>query len=150
MDKFAIETKCIQSGYKPQNGEPRVLPIAMSTTYKYDSSEHLGELFDLKADGHMYTRISNPTVAAVEAKIADLEGGTGALLTSSGQAANLLAILNITQAGDNIVSMSSIYGGTVNLFAVTLKKMGIETRFATDSMTDEEIESWKHNKSLAV
>ena len=141
MDKFAIETKCIQSGYKPQNGEPRVLPIAMSTTYKYDSSEHLGDLFDLKADGHMYTRISNPTVSAVEAKIADLEGGTGALLTSSGQAANLLAILNITQAGDNIVSMSSIYGGTVNLFAVTLKKMGIETRFATDSMTDDEIEA---------
>ncbi len=141
MDKFKIETKCIQSGYKPGNGEPRVLPVAMSTTYKYDSSEHLGKLFDLKADGHMYTRISNPTVSAVEDKIADLEGGSGALLTSSGQAANLIAILNIAQCGDNIVSMSSIYGGTVNLFAVTLKRMGIETRFANDSMTDAEIES---------
>ncbi len=140
-EKYLVETKCIQSGYKPGNGEPRTLPINMSTTYKYDSSEHLGLLFDLKVDGHMYTRISNPTVACVEEKIADLEGGTGAILTSSGQAANLIAILNITSAGDNIVSLSSIYGGTVNLFAVTLKKMGIETRFITDSMSDEEIEA---------
>lgn len=140
MNKYAIETKCIQSGYKPKNGEPRVLPVNMSTTYKYDSSKHLGKLFDLKVDGHMYTRISNPTVSCVEEKIAELEGGTGALLTSSGQAANLLAILNITSAGDNIISMSSIYGGTVNLFAVTLKKMGIETRFVTEDMTDEEID----------
>ena len=141
MSDFKIETKCIQSGYTPGNGEPRVLPICQSTTYKYDSAAHLGDLFDLKAPGHMYSRISNPTVDAVEKKIADLEGGTGAVLTSSGQAANLLAILNITSAGQNIVSMSSIYGGTINLFAVTLKKIGIEVRFVTPEMSDEEVES---------
>ena len=139
MSNYKIETKCIQSGYKPANGEPRVLPICQSTTYKYDSADHLGDLFDLKAPGHMYSRISNPTVDAVEKKIADLEGGTGAVLCSSGQAANLLAILNITSAGQNIVSMSSIYGGTVNLFAVTLKRLGIEVRFATPEMSDEEV-----------
>ena len=141
MSEFKIETKCIQSGYTPGNGEPRVLPICQSTTYKYDSAAHLGDLFDLKAPGHMYSRISNPTVDAVEKKIADLEGGTGAVLTSSGQAANLLAILNITSAGQNIVSMSSIYGGTINLFAVTLKRLGIEVRFVTPEMSDEEVES---------
>lgn len=139
MSDYKIETKCIQSGYQPENGEPRVLPIYQSTTYKYDSSTHLGALFDLKAPGHMYTRISNPTVECVEKKIADLEGGTGAVLCSSGQAANLLAILNITSAGQNIISMSSIYGGTINLFAVTLKKIGIEVRFVTPEMTDDEI-----------
>ena len=133
------ETICIQSGWKPKNGEPRVLPIYQSTTYKYDSASHLGDLFDLKAPGHMYSRISNPTVDAVEKKIADLEGGTGAVLCSSGQAANLLAILNITSTGQNIISMSSIYGGTINLFAVTLKRLGIEVRFVTPEMTDEEI-----------
>ena len=141
MSSFKIETKCIQSGYTPANGEPRVLPICQSTTYKYDSASHLGDLFDLKAPGHMYSRISNPTVDAVEKKIADLEGGTGAVLCSSGQAANLLAILNITSAGQNIVSMSSIYGGTVNLFAVTLKRIGIEVRFVTPEMSDEEVAS---------
>ena len=139
MSNYKIETKCIQSGYTPKNGEPRVLPICQSTTYKYDSSEHLGDLFDLKVAGHMYSRISNPTVDAVEKKIADLEGGTGCVLCSSGQAANLLAILNITSAGQNIISLSSIYGGTVNLFAVTLKRLGIEVRFVTPDMTDEEI-----------
>ena len=141
MSSFKIETKCIQSGYTPANGEPRVLPICQSTTYKYDSASHLGDLFDLKAPGHMYSRISNPTVDAVEKKIADLEGGTGAVLCSSGQAANLLAILNITSAGQNIVSMSSIYGGTINLFAVTLKRLGIEVRFVTPEMSDEEVAS---------
>ncbi len=141
MSNFKIDTKCIQSGYKPANGEPRVLPIYQSTTYKYDSADHLGDLFDLKAPGHMYSRISNPTVDAVEKKIADLEGGTGAVLCSSGQTANLLAILNITSAGQNIVSMSSIYGGTVNLFAVSLKKIGIEVRFVTPEMSDEEVAS---------
>ncbi|MBO7310954.1 MAG: O-acetylhomoserine aminocarboxypropyltransferase/cysteine synthase [Clostridia bacterium] len=139
MSNFKIETKCIQSGYTPANGEPRVLPICQSTTYKYDSASHLGDLFDLKAPGHMYSRISNPTVDSVEKKIADLEGGTGAVLCSSGQAANLLAILNITSSGQNIVSMSSIYGGTINLFAVTLKKLGIEVRFVTPEMSDEEV-----------
>ena len=140
MSDFKIETKCIQSGYNPGNGEPRVLPIYQSTTYKYCSSEEVGDLFDLKADGHMYSRISNPTVAEVEKKITDLEGGTGAILTSSGMAAILLAVLNITKAGQNIVSLAAIYGGTVNLFAVTLKRFGIDVRFATASMTDEEIE----------
>ncbi len=141
MSDYKIETKCIQSGYTPENGEPRVLPIYQSTTYKYDSSEHLGKLFDLKADGHMYSRISNPTVSAVEEKIADLEGGVGALCTTSGQAASLLAVLNITSAGQNFVCLSSIYGGTINLFAVTIKRMGIEVRFVTQDMTDEEIEA---------
>ena len=123
MGDYKIETKCIQSGYKPENGEPRVLPIYQSTTYKYDSSEHLGDLFDLKAPGHMYSRISNPTLSCVEEKIADMEGGVGAALTTSGQAANLLAILNITSCGQNFVSLSSIYGGTINLFSVSLKRM---------------------------
>ncbi|MBQ2942730.1 MAG: aminotransferase class I/II-fold pyridoxal phosphate-dependent enzyme [Clostridia bacterium] len=141
MSDYKIETKCIQSGYTPKNGEPRVLPIYQSTTYKYDSSEHLGKLFDLKADGHMYSRISNPTVSAVEEKIADLEGGVGALCTTSGQAASLMAVLNITSAGQNFVCLSSIYGGTINLFAVTIKRMGIEVRFVTQDMTDEEIEA---------
>lgn len=140
MKDYKIETKCIQEGYKPKNGEPRVLPIYQSTTYKYDSSEHLAKLFDLKEEGHMYTRISNPTVDFVEKKIAALEGGVGAMCTSSGQSANMLAVLNITGAGQNFISFSSIYGGTVNLFAVTLKRLGVEVRFATPDMTDEEIE----------
>ena len=141
MDKnYKINTKCVQSGWAPKNGEPRVLPIYQSTTYKYDDSDYLGDLFDLKADGHMYSRISNPTAACVEKKIAELEGGVGAMLCSSGQMANMLAILNITSAGQNIISMSTIYGGTTNLFAVTLKKIGIEVRFVTPDMSDEEID----------
>ncbi|MBQ7354754.1 MAG: O-acetylhomoserine aminocarboxypropyltransferase/cysteine synthase [Clostridia bacterium] len=139
--EYQIETKAIQSGYQPGNSEPRVLPIYQSTTYKYDSADHLGDLFDLKADGHMYTRISNPTVAAVEAKIADMEGGVGALCTSSGQAASFISIFNITSCGQNIVASSAIYGGTTNLLAVTMKRMGIEIRFATPDMTDEQIEA---------
>ena len=134
-----IETKCVQAGYQPENGQPRILPIYQSTTYKYDSAEHLGKLFDLSVPGHMYTRISNPTVEMVEEKIAALEGGVGAMLTSSGQAANLLAVLNIASAGDNIVCSSAIYGGTINLFAFTLKRLGIETRFFTPEATDDEI-----------
>ena len=141
MSNYKLDTLCVQGGYKPENGEARTLPIYQSTTYKYDSADHLGDLFDLKADGHMYSRISNPTLACVEAKIAEMEGGVGAMLVSSGQAANLTAVLNITSAGQNIISLASIYGGTVNLFAVTLKKMGIEVRFATPDMTDEEIEA---------
>ena len=140
-NEYRIETKAIQSGYHPNNSEPRVLPIYQSTTYKYDSADHLGDLFDLKADGHMYTRISNPTVAAVEAKIADMEGGVGALCTSSGQAASFISIFNITSCGQNIVASSAIYGGTTNLLAVTMKRMGIEIRFATPDMTDEQIEA---------
>ena len=141
MSNYKLDTICVQGGYKPENGEPRTLPIYQSTTYKYDSADHLGDLFDLKADGHMYSRISNPTLACVEAKIAEMEGGVGAMLVSSGQAANLTAVLNITSAGQNIISLASIYGGTVNLFAVTLKKMGVEVRFATPEMTDAEIEA---------
>ena len=141
MSSYKLGTKCIQSGYEPKNGEPRVLPIYQSTTYAYDSADTLGDLFDLKCDGHMYSRISNPTVACVEAKIADLEGGVGALCTSSGQAASLLAIFNICQKGQNFLASSAIYGGTVNLFAVTMERMGIEVRFFTPEMTDEEVEN---------
>ncbi len=136
-----IETKCVQSGYSPENSQPRTLPIYQSTTYKYDDAAALGKLFDLEADGHMYTRISNPTVAAVEAKIADLEGGVGAMLTSSGQAASFMAIFNICSQGQNFISMNNIYGGTINLFSVTLKRMGIEVRYAHDDMTDEELDA---------
>ncbi len=150
MSNYKIETKCIQGGYQPKNGEPRVLPIYQSTTYKYDSSEHLGDLFDLKVPGHMYTRISNPTVAAVEEKIASLEGGIGAMCTSSGQAANMLAILNIAQSGDNFISVSEIYGGTVNLFAVTLKKMGIAVRFIKPGMTEQETDALFDERTRAV
>ncbi len=145
-----IETKCVQEGYKPKNGEPRILPIYQSTTYKYDSSEHLGDLFDLKAPGHMYTRISNPTVECVEAKIASLEGGVGAMLTSSGQAASLISIMNICSSGDHIVSSSSIYGGTFNLFAVTLKRFGVEFTFVDPDATEEEIQAAFRPNTKAV
>lgn len=136
---YKIDTKCIQAGWDPKNSEPRVLPIYQSTTFKYDSSEFLGQLFDLESDGHMYTRISNPTVEYVERKIAALEGGIGALCTSSGQAATLISVFNITSAGQNIIASASIYGGTINLLAVTMKRMGIEVRFFTPDMTDDEI-----------
>lgn len=135
-----IETKCIQEGYKPKNGEPRVLPIFQSTTYKYDTSEHLGKLFDLAVPGHMYSRISNPTCEAVEAKIASMEGGVGAMLTSSGQAASLIAILNVCSAGEHIVCANSIYGGTFNLFNVTMKRMGIEFTFVDAEADETEIQ----------
>lgn len=144
------ETKCIQSGYTPGNGEPRVLPIYQSTTYKYDSSEHLGKLFDLKAEGHMYTRISNPTVACVEQKIAELEGGAGAMLTSSGQAASLIAIMNICKAGDHVVSSGTIYGGTFNLFEVTLKKFGISFTFVAPDADEAEIRAAFRPETKAV
>ncbi len=144
------ETKCIQEGYKPQNGEPRVLPIYQSTTYKYDSSEHLGKLFDLAVPGHMYSRISNPTLACVEDKIAALEGGVGAMLTSAGQAASLISILNICDAGDHIVSSASIYGGTFNLFAVTLKRFGIDFTFVDLDASEEEIQKAFTPKTKAV
>lgn len=147
---YKIETKCVQEGYKPKNGEPRVLPIYQSTTYKYDSAQYLGDLFDLKVAGHMYTRLSNPTIECVENKIAALEGGVGAVCTSSGQAANLFAILNIAKSGDNFISTSEIYGGTVNLFAVTMKKMGIEVRFANPDSSDEEIDKLFDARTRAV
>ncbi len=149
MSNYHIDTKCIQEGYKPQNGEPRVLPIYQSTTYKYDSSEHVGKLFDLEEEGFFYTRLANPTVDCVERKIAALEGGVGALCTSSGQAASLIAVLNICSAGDHIVSSSTIYGGTTNLFAVTLKRMGIEVTFVNPDASLEELQKeMKENTKL--
>ncbi len=133
-----VETKCIQEGYKPQNGEPRVLPMYQSTTYKYDSTEEVAKLFDMAADGHMYSRISNPTVDAVEKKIAALEGGIAAMCTTSGQAASMIALLNIMKAGDHFICAGNIYGGTVNLFNVTLRKMGIEVTFVN---ADEDLDT---------
>lgn len=124
-----METKCVQAGYDPGNGEPRVVPVVQSTTYKYSSVEEVGDLFDLKADGYFYTRLANPTCAALEEKMTALEGGVGALYTSSGQAASLFSILNIASAGDRIVSSVNIYGGTFNLFNVTLRKLGIDVDF---------------------
>lgn len=124
-----IETKCIQEGYKPKNGEPRVLPIYQSTTFKYDSSEFMGKLFDLEENGYFYTRLANPTVGCVEEKIASLEGGVGAMMTSSGQAATMFAVMTIAGAGDHIVCSSSVYGGTFNLFDVTLRRFGIDVTF---------------------
>lgn len=138
MSNKRIETKCLHSGYTPKNGEPRMLPIVQSTTFKYESSKEMGDLFDLKADGYFYSRLANPTNDAVAAKIADLEGGVAAILTSSGQAANFYAIFNIAGAGDHIVASSAIYGGTFNLISVTMKKMGIDATFiAPDSSYDE-------------
>jgi O-acetylhomoserine (thiol)-lyase len=135
-----IETKCLHEGYKPKNGEPVALPIYQSTTYRYDSTEEIGKLFDLTSDGHMYSRISNPTVGFVEEKIASLEGGVGALCTTSGQSAAFISVLNILSAGDHIVSAATIYGGTINLFAVTLKKFGIECTFVDADASEEEIQ----------
>ncbi len=145
-----VETKCLHEGYKPGNGEPRALPIYQSTTYTYDSTEHIGQLFDLTADGHMYSRISNPTVGYVEEKIVALEGGVGALCTTSGQAASMLAILNICTAGDHFVTSSTIYGGTVNLFAVTLKKFGIECTFVDADAGEEELQKAFRPNTKAV
>lgn len=136
---YHLDTMCIQEGYQPENGQPRVLPICQSTTFKYDSSEHVGKLFDLQEEGFFYSRLANPTVDAVEKKIAALEGGVGALLTSSGQAATFLAITNICNAGDHIVSTSAIYGGTANLFGVTLKKFGIDVTFVDANISLEEL-----------
>ncbi len=137
--KLSQATLCVQAGWTPQKGEPRVLPIIQSTTFKYDTSEQMAQLFDLEASGYFYTRLQNPTNDAVAAKIAALEGGVAAMLTSSGQAANFYAIFNICQAGDHFISTSSIYGGTYNLFAVTMKKMGIEMTFVDQDADDETI-----------
>ncbi len=138
--KFSKETLCVQGGWTPKNGEPRVLPIYQSTTFKYDTSEQMARLFDLKDSGYFYTRLQNPTNDAVAAKIAALEGGVAAMLTSSGQAANFYAVFNICEAGDHFVCSSTIYGGTFNLFGVTMKKLGIECTFVDADAPDEEIE----------
>ena len=135
MSHYDLETKCLHSGYTPKKGEPCALPIYQSTTFKYDTTDEMGQLFDLKAEGYFYTRLQNPTNDAVAAKIADLEGGVAGLLTSSGQAANFYAIFNICEAGDHVVAASTIYGGTFNLLGVTLKKLGIDCTFVdTDAV----------------
>lgn len=141
MSNFRIETKCIQSGYTPKKGEPRVLPVYQSTTFKYDTSEQMGKLFDLEDTGYFYTRLQNPTNDAVASKICDLEGGVGAMLTSSGQAANFYAIFNICEAGDHVVASSAIYGGTYNLLNVTMRKLGIDCTFVAPGATREEIQA---------
>ena len=146
MSNYKTETKCIQSGYTPGNGEPRVVPIYQSTTFKYESSEQMGRLFDLEESGYFYTRLQNPTNDAVAAKICDLEGGAAAMLTSSGQAANFYAIMNIAQEGDHVVCASSLYGGTYNLYAHTIRKMGVEATFVDpDCSMDELNGAFKEN-----
>lgn len=138
--KLDIQTKCVQSGWQPKKGEPRILPIYQSTTFKYDTSAQMADLFDLKEEGYFYTRLQNPTNDAVASKIADLEGGVAAMLTSSGQAANFYAIFNICESGDHFVSSSAIYGGTYNLFSVSMKKLGIDVTFIDPDASEEEIE----------
>lgn len=145
-----IETQCLHEGYHPGNGEPSALPIYQSTTFRYDSTEHIGKLFDLTAAGHMYSRISNPTVAAVEEKIAAMEGGVGALCTTSGQAATMISLMNILKEGDHFISTASIYGGTINLFAVTLKRFGIECTFVDQELPEEEIQKMFKPNTKAV
>lgn len=135
----SINTKCVQGGYTPKNGEPRQIPIVQSTTFKYDTSEDMGKLFDLEASGYFYTRLQNPTNDLVAAKIAELEGGTAAMLTSSGQAANFFALFNICEAGSHIVASSSIYGGTFNLISVTMRKMGVDVTFVDPDASEEEL-----------
>lgn len=139
MSNFNIETKCVQGGYTPGNGEPRQIPIVQSTTFKYATSEDMGKLFDLEASGYFYTRLQNPTNDYVAAKICDMEGGTAAMLTSSGQAASFYSVFNIASSGDHIVSSSTIYGGTYNLFAVTMKRMGIDFTFVSPDCSNEEL-----------
>ena len=150
MDKLRTETLCIQAGYKPGNGEPRQLPIIQSTTFQYATSEDMGKLFDLEADGYFYSRLANPTCDAVAAKICALEGGSAAMLTSSGQAANFMAVFNIAGCGDHIVASSAIYGGSFNLFSVTMKKMGLETTFLDPDCTEEELNAAFRPNTKAV
>ena len=141
MSNYRIETKCIQSGWEPKNGEPRILPIIQSTTFKYESSDEMGALFDLEKEGYFYSRLQNPTNDYVAKKICDLEGGYAAMLTASGQAANFYAVFNICEAGDHFISTSAIYGGTFNLFGVTMKKLGIDVTFVDPEATEEEIQA---------
>ena len=145
-----INTKCVQSGYKPKNGEPRVMPIIQSTTFLYESSEQMGRLFDLEESGYFYSRLQNPSCDNVAAKIADMEGGVAGMLTSSGQAANFYALFNICNAGDHVVSNAAIYGGTFNLFAVTMKKLGIEFTFVSPDASEEELNAAFRPNTKAV
>ena len=150
MSEQKIGTKCVQAGYTPKNGEPRQIPIIQSTTFKYDTSEDMGKLFDLEASGYFYTRLQNPTNDYVAAKIAALEGGSAAMLTSSGQAANFFALFNICECGSHIVASSSIYGGTFNLISVTMAKMGIEVTFVSPDSTEEELDAAFKDNTRAV
>ena len=150
MSDYRINTKCVQGGYTPGNGEPRQIPIIQSTTFKYATSEDMGKLFDLEASGYFYTRLQNPTNDMVAAKICDMEGGTAAMLTSSGQAANFYAIFNIANCGDHVVSSSTIYGGTYNLFHVTMRKMGIDFTFVSPDCTEEELNAAFRPNTKAV
>ncbi|EGG84831.1 O-acetylhomoserine aminocarboxypropyltransferase/cysteine synthase [Lachnospiraceae bacterium 2_1_46FAA] len=149
-NNYKIETKCIQSGWEPKQGEPRVVPIYQSTTFKYDTSEQMGRLFDLEDSGYFYTRLQNPTNDVVANKICDLEGGVAAMLTSSGQAANFYAIMNICEAGDHIVCASALYGGTYNLYAHTIRKMGVEATFVDPDASEEEISSAFRDNTKAL
>ena len=150
MKDYQLDTKCVQSGYTPGNGEPRQIPVVQSTTFKYESGEAMGKLFDLEAAGYFYTRLQNPTNDYVAAKICALEGGSAAMLTSSGQAANFFALFNVASCGDHIVSSSSIYGGTFNLISVTMARMGIEVTFVPPDCTDEELNAafWENTKAV--
>ena len=150
MNEKSIGTKCVQAGYRPGNGEPRQIPIIQSTTFKYDTSQDMGKLFDLEASGYFYRRLQNSTNDYVAAKIAALEGGSAAMLTSSGQAANFYAVFNIASCGDHVVASSSIYGGTYNLFAVTMKKMGVDFTFVSPYATDEELDAAFNPNTKAV
>ena len=150
MSDFRMETKCVQSGWTPKKGEPRVLPIYQSTTFKYDTSEQMGRLFDLEDSGYFYTRLQNPTNDAVAAKICDMEGGVAAMLTSSGQAANFYAIMNICEAGDHIICSSALYGGTYNLFAHTIRKMGVEATFVEPDVSEEDLNAAFKENTKAV
>lgn len=150
MNDYKIGTKCVQSGYTPKNGEPRQIPIIQSTTFKYDTSEAMGRLFNLEDSGYFYSRLANPTNDHVAARIAALEGGKSAMLTSSGQAANFYAVFNIAECGSHVVASSAIYGGTYNLFAVTMKKMGIDFTFVSPDCTAEELEAAFRPNTKAV
>ncbi len=150
MNDYRIETKCVQAGYRPENGEPREIPIVQSTTFRYASSAEMGKLFDLESSGYFYSRLANPTCDAVAAKIAALEGGTMAMLTSSGQAASFYSVFNIASAGDHVVSSASIYGGTYNLFAVTMKRMGIEFTFVDPDCSEDELNAAFRPNTKAV
>ena len=150
MEKLRTETLCVQAGYTPGNGEPRQIPIIQSTTFKYATSEDMGKLFDLEAEGYFYSRLANPTCDHVAAKICALEGGTAAMLTSSGQAANFFAVFNIAGCGDHIIASSAIYGGSFNLFSVPMKKMGLETTFIDPDCTEEELNAASRPNTKAV
>ena len=150
MSDYKIETKCIQSGWEPKKGEPRVVPVYQSTTFKYDTSDQMGRLFDLEDAGYFYTRLQNPTNDSVAAKICDLEGGVAAMLTSSGQAANFYAIMNIAESGDHIICTTALYGGTYNLFAHTLRKMGVEATFVDPEVSEEDLNAAFRDNTKAV